>query len=83
MNGNTKEVRYIKPRIATFYLLGYNDYTLTLPFPPTYDTWAEMDQKNYENGRLRAAARLDLPSIITAKTKLTFTPVVDPVQLGI
>ena len=39
MNGNTKDVYYVKPRIANFYVLGYNDYTLTLPFPTVYDTW--------------------------------------------
>jgi hypothetical protein len=34
---------------------GWYDYRSGLPFPRDYDTWAELDQRNYENGRQCAA----------------------------
>ena len=34
---------------------GWADYASGLPYPVAYDTWREVDQRNYENGRMRAA----------------------------
>lgn len=36
-------------------LIGIRDYNLGSAFPYEYDDWSELDQKNYENGRLIAA----------------------------
>lgn len=35
---------------------GWRDYNAGLPFPLEYDTWSEPQQRNYEYGRMRAAA---------------------------
>lgn len=34
---------------------GWADYRSGAPFPAEYDTWNPPEQRNYENGRLRAA----------------------------
>jgi hypothetical protein len=34
---------------------GWRDYASGQPYPRAYDTWREVDQRNYENGRMRAA----------------------------
>ncbi len=36
-------------------LRGWADYRAGLSYPTEYDTWEEVDQRNYENGRMRAA----------------------------
>jgi len=36
-------------------LLGWREYAQGLPYPKAYDGWKEIDQRNYENGRMRAA----------------------------
>ena len=35
--------------------IGWADYAAGWPFPADYDTWSRKRQRNYENGRLRAA----------------------------
>jgi hypothetical protein len=35
--------------------LGWADYRAGLPYHPQYDGWDSVAQRNYENGRLRAA----------------------------
>lgn len=35
--------------------MGWSDYARGLPAPREYDGWHEVDQRNYENGRMRAA----------------------------
>ncbi len=64
--------------------LGWKDYRSGLPFPSTYDTWIEIDQRNYENGRQRAAnyalatGRLLPPSHVQKGTYLATTACVGP-----
>ena len=38
-----------------FSAAGWTDYATGVPFPRGYDAWREVDQRNYENGRQRAA----------------------------
>jgi hypothetical protein len=35
--------------------MGWHDFYTRQPYPSDYDSWSEQDQRNYENGRLRAA----------------------------
>lgn len=35
--------------------MGWRDYRAGAPFPRDYDLWPRIEQRNYENGRLRAA----------------------------
>lgn len=35
--------------------VGWADYRAGRGYPREYDAWDELDQRNYENGRLRAA----------------------------
>ena len=34
---------------------GWSDYRAGRPYRPEYETWSRIQQRNYENGRLRAA----------------------------
>lgn len=48
-----------KGYISPFSERGYFDARLGFPYTPEYETWTEKNQRNYENGRLRACeARL-------------------------
>lgn len=40
---------------ADHAILGWSDYAAGMPYPAQYDTWPEIDQRDYENGRMRAA----------------------------
>jgi hypothetical protein len=35
---------------------GWRDYLAGMPFPLSYDIWKDHEQRNYEHGRMRAAA---------------------------
>jgi len=41
--------------VSPFSLRGWRDALRGRPYPRAYDSWLEADQRNYENGRLRAA----------------------------
>lgn len=41
--------------LSLFAQIGWSDHMAEQPFPLEYDTWREVDQRNYENGRQRAA----------------------------
>lgn len=56
---NSIALRYknvYKPDIGAIALLGCIHVQNGLGFPKEYDTWSEIAQRNYENGRLTAAA---------------------------
>lgn len=52
---------------------GWKDYRQGISYPAAYDTWSEKDQRNYENGRMRAAnyklATGNLPHTHVAKLR--------------
>jgi len=49
-----KTVKFISPDIMEYSRRGWEDARLGLPFDCKYDTWQQLDQINYERGRLRA-----------------------------
>ena len=57
INGTTKLATKIRPRLVNQFCLGYSDFKLGLSYydNTAYETWPELDQKNYEHGRLWAA----------------------------
>lgn len=56
-NANTIKGSIYKSRIATKFYQGYLEFQSGLAYfeNKEYQTWPEMDQKNYEIGRLYAA----------------------------
>lgn len=52
---NTRCVRKAGTR-SVYSDIGWRDARAGLPFHLDYDRWCEKDQRNYENGRLRATA---------------------------
>jgi hypothetical protein len=51
-NGTTKARLGLKTQQSDW---GWFDVYDHADYPQDYDTWSEKDQRNYENGRLRAA----------------------------
>jgi hypothetical protein len=53
--------------VSPFSQRGWRDALRGRPYPQQYDSWPEPDQRNYENGRLRAVGartlwkRKDIP----------------------
>jgi len=54
MGPNTASIA-LKGYISTLSQRGWRDALRNRPYPRAYDEWSEQDQRNYENGRLRAA----------------------------
>lgn len=60
--------------VSPHSMRGWRDGLHGRPYPKAYDGWSEQDQRNYENGRLRAAGartlwkRKDIPKQQTAET---------------
>ena len=55
MKNRTPEVGGSLGYVSTLSQIGWADARAGRPYRREYDTWVELDQRNYENGRLRAA----------------------------
>ena len=68
-NPQIRPANNVPPIQAYFATKGYNDYCAGRNFDPLYDTWPELSQRNYENGRFIACEGRPLPTTVSTKAK--------------